>query len=106
MLSTNGGKVLATVSTGAGTDGAGFDNGYAFSSNGSGTLTVVEKSDDTWRQAENVPTQKSARTMTIDPKTHRVYTVAAEFGPTPPGQRRGPMVPGTFRLLVFGPAKR
>lgn len=106
VLSANGGKVLATVPTAAGTDGAGYDNGHAFASNGSGTLTVVQKSGDTWRAAENVPTHKSARTMTIDPKTHRVFTVAAEFGPAPAGQRRGPMVPGTFRLLVFAPAKR
>ncbi len=105
VLNAADGKVLATVPTGAGTDGAGYDNGYAFASNGSGTLTVVEKSGDTWRAAENVPTQKSARTMTIDPKTHRVFTVAAEFGPPPAGQRRGPMVSGTFRLLVFAPVK-
>src|SRR6185436_4083781 len=39
------GKVVATVPIGQGSDGAGFDpgRGFAFSSNGEGTLTVVKE---------------------------------------------------------------
>jgi hypothetical protein len=41
--------------------------------------------------------------MTVDPKTHRVYTVSAKFGPMPAGtgRRRPPVVPGSFTLLVL-----
>jgi hypothetical protein len=52
-----------------------------------------------------VPSAKSARTMTIDPNTHKVFVVAADFNPPAEGQRRGTMKPGTFRLLVFALAK-
>ncbi len=48
------------------------------------TLTVIhEDTPDKYTVVENVPTQKSARTMTLDPKTHEVFTVAAQFGPRP-----------------------
>jgi hypothetical protein len=54
-----------------------------------------------------VTTQASARTLALDPKTHRVYTVAAEFAPAPaptaaePHPRRS-VVDGTFTVLVVG----
>ncbi|ABF39317.1 conserved hypothetical protein [Candidatus Koribacter versatilis Ellin345] len=107
VIDAASGKVLATVKTGDGTDAAGFDpgTGYAFASNGEGTLTVVGKKADKWDVIENVPTQKSARTMTLDPKTHKVFTVAAEFNPPAPGERRGTVKPGSFKLIVLGPAK-
>jgi hypothetical protein len=45
--------------------------------------------------------------MEVDPKTHSLFTVTAQFGPMPadvkPGERRRPpMIPGSFTLLVFG----
>ena len=108
VVSTASGKTIATVATGDGTDAAGFDPalGYAFASNGEGTLSVVHKGKDgKYESAGNVPTQKGARTMALDSKTHKVYTVTAEFGDPVPGQRRPPIKPGTFTLLVYGPAK-
>ena len=107
VLDAKNGKVLAEVKTGDGTDAAGFDpgTGFAFASNGEGTLTVVKQAGDSYSAAENVPTMKSARTMTIDPATHKVFLVGAEFNPPAEGQRRGTMKPGTFKLLVFAPAK-
>jgi hypothetical protein len=48
-------------------------------------------------------TEKGARTMAIDPATHKIYLPAAKFEAPAPGQRRGKMVPGTFKILVFGP---
>jgi hypothetical protein len=97
--------------TGNGADGAGFDSDrqLAFNPNGAdGTLTVIhEDSPDKFTVVENVPTQRGARTMTLDEKSHRVFLVTAEFGPTPPAtaklpRPRPPMLPGTFTLLVFG----
>jgi len=56
----------------------------AFSSNGEGNLTVVhEDSPDKFTVAETVPTEKGARTMALDPETHKVYVVTAKFGPAP-----------------------
>ena len=63
-------------------------------------------SPDKYSVVENVATQRGARTMTLDPKTHRLFSVTAEFGPTPAPtaerpRPRPPMVPGTFTLLVL-----
>ncbi len=106
-IDAKSGKVLATVKTGAGTDAAAFDpgTGFAFASNGEGTLTVVKKSGSSYVLAESVPTMKSARTMALDPDSHKIYLVGADFNPPAEGQRRGTMKPGTFKLLVFAPAQ-
>jgi DNA-binding beta-propeller fold protein YncE len=110
ILDADSGKVVATVPIGQGVDANRFDPGtqLAFSSNGDGTLTVVhEDSPDKYTVVDNVQTQRGARTMEVDPTTHRVYLVTADFAPPPPGaqpgqRRRASMVPGTFTLLVFG----
>jgi DNA-binding beta-propeller fold protein YncE len=101
VLDADSGKVLATPAIGRGTDAAAFDpgTGLAFSSNGDGTLTVVREDDkDGYAVAESVTTQAGARTMALDPQTHRVYLVTAK---AKPGQRRS-YEPGTFVLLVVG----
>ncbi len=108
VLDTKTGKLIATVPTGDGTDAAGFDPGLelAFASNGEGTLTVVrETKDGKYEVAANIPTQRGARTMTLDPKTHRVYTATAELGPPAEGQRRPSVKPDTFTVLVYSPAR-
>jgi len=108
VIDGKSGKVIASQKTGDGTDAAGFDpgTGYAFASNGEGTLTIVGKnSAGKYDVVENVPTQKSARTMALDSNSHKVFLVDAEFGPAPAGQRRGTMKPGSFKLLVYAPAK-
>ncbi|HUI40613.1 MAG TPA: YncE family protein [Terriglobia bacterium] len=110
IMDADNGKVVATVPIGQGVDANRFDPGtqLAFSSNGDGTLTVVhEDSPDKYTVVDNVETQRGARTMALDLKTHRVFSVTAEFEPPPadakPGERRRPsMVPGTFTLLVLG----
>jgi len=111
VMDADSGKVVATPAIGEGVDANRFDPGtqLAFSSNGDGTLTVVHQdSPDKYTVVDNVQTQRGARTMEIDLKTHRVFLVTAEFGPMPanpqPGERRRPpMIPGSFSLLVFGP---
>jgi len=105
------GHHVATVPIGKGPDGVAFDaqRGLVFSTNGEdGTLTVVHQDDaDHYSVVANVPTQASARTLALEPKTHRVYTVAAEFAPTPaataaePHPRRS-VIDGTFTLLAIG----
>ena len=52
-------------------------------------------------QPQTGQTAPSARTMALDPATHRIYTVAAKFGTPAAGQRRPPVLPGTFEMLVL-----
>ncbi|MGN6393386.1 MAG: YncE family protein [Gemmatimonadales bacterium] len=103
------GRAIAHVPIGDGVDGAAFDpgTGLAFASNGDGTMTVVhEDSPTAFHVVANVPTRRGARTMTVDPRTHRLYTVTADFGATPAPTPSEPhprpsLVPGTFSLLVL-----
>jgi DNA-binding beta-propeller fold protein YncE len=98
------GKVVATVPIGAGVDGAAYDaaSGNAFASNADGTLTVIHQdSPDQYRVLETLQTPQGSRNMGLDPTNHRVFVVSAKFGPTPAGARRGPVLPGSFSLLVI-----
>jgi DNA-binding beta-propeller fold protein YncE len=110
VMDADTGKVIATPAIGKGVDANRFDpgTGLAFSSNGDGTLTVVhEDSPDKFTVVDNVQTQRGARTMALDLKTHNVYLVTAEFGPPQPAApgerfRRPTILPNSFVVLVFG----
>src|SRR5437899_1827664 len=98
------GKIVATVPIGTGVDGAGYDpkSGDAFASNADGTLTVIHQdSPDQYRVAETVQTPPASRNMGLDPTNHRIFVASAKFGPVPAGARRGPVLPGSFALLVI-----
>jgi DNA-binding beta-propeller fold protein YncE len=97
-------KVIATPAIGAGPDAAAFDPGVglAFSSNGEGTLTIVKNVGGKWDAVDTVQTERGARTMAVDLKTHRVFLPAAEYGPTTAGQKRTPPLPDSFHLAVVG----
>jgi DNA-binding beta-propeller fold protein YncE len=111
VVDADSGKVLATPPIGQGVDANGFDPGtrFAFSSNGDGTLTIVqEDSPEKFTVAANVTTRRGARTMALDLKTHRIFLVTADFGPPPAPTAERPhprpaIIPGTFTLLVVGP---
>ena len=107
VVNATNGKQLTTVTTGDGTDGAAFDPGlgFAFASNGEGTITVVGKDGDSYKALATVPSMRGGRTITIDPKSHRLFVPTAEFGPPAEGQRRPSVKPGTFMVLVFAPEK-
>jgi len=54
-----------------------------------------------------VTTERTARTMALDEKTHRIYLSAAETGPAPEpkdGQKKGrpPIVPDSYHIVVVG----
>jgi len=110
VVNADNGKVLATLPIGDGVDATAFDEetGLAFASCGEGVLTVVrEDSPDRFSVAENVPTQKGARTMALDSKTHQVYTVTSKFGPPPAPSATQPhprptILPDSFVVLVLG----
>lgn len=110
VVDADSGKVITTVPTGAGTDAAAFDpeTRLAFASNGQdATLTVIkEDSPDKFSLVENATTQRGARTMALDLKTHKIYLSDAEMLPPPAATPDNPhprpkMAPGTFKLLVM-----
>jgi hypothetical protein len=62
-------------------------------------MTVVkEEGNDQYRVLENVPTQKGARTITVNKTTHHIYLPAADFEAAAAGQK-GKLIPGTFVIL-------
>jgi YVTN family beta-propeller protein len=104
------GKVLARLPIGEGADGVAFDPGagLAFSSNGQGNLTVIGEKNGKYAVLATVPTQPGARTIAVDPTTHKLYLPTAQFAPAPApkagqGRVRPQMLPGTFTVLVVAP---
>lgn len=108
MMDSTSGKILATVPIGQGVDANAFDpkTQLAFASCGDGTTTIAHEDGDTLTVVQTLKTEASARTIALDPVTHKIYLAAAKFETPTPGQRRGKMVPGTFKILVYGPAKK
>ncbi len=112
VMDSTSGKVVTTVPIGPGVDANSFDpeTKLAFAScGGDGTVTIAhEDSPDKLRVIQVLQTARAARTMTLDPKTHRIYLAAADYEATAaqpaPGQRptRPKMVPNSFRILVYG----
>jgi YVTN family beta-propeller protein len=113
MLDTETGKVVTNVPIGAGVDGCAFDDStqLAFASCGDGTTTIAkEETPQKLTVVQTLKTERGARTMAIDPKTHRIYLPSAQFQPPPspsPGASPGrpTIVPNTLKLLVYGPAE-
>jgi YVTN family beta-propeller protein len=103
------GKLLGLAEVGDGPDAAGFDakTGLAFSSNGDGTLTVVDAGKKGFPAIQTVKTLSGARTMAFDESTGRVYLAAATMGPKPAATAQNPRprasaVPGSFMVIVVG----
>ena len=96
-------KVAATAPIGQGVDGVAFDadKGLAFSANGrDGNMTVVSTKDG--KVVDTIPTALGARTIAIDPKTHRLYLPTAKFTPPEKPGDRPKRVPGTFEVIELG----
>ena len=110
IVNADDGQVVATLPIGGGVDATAFDagTGFAFASCGEGVLTVVrEDSSGKFSVAENVKTERGARTMAVDERTHRLYTVTAQFGPPPAPTAEQPhprptILPDSFVVLVLG----
>jgi DNA-binding beta-propeller fold protein YncE len=107
VMNAENGKVITSLPIGEGVDGCAFDPGTmcAYASNGDGTMTVVkESSPDKFQVMENVATQKGARTITVNKKTHHIYLPVAQRGETPEATKDNPhpravVVPNTFVIL-------
>lgn len=112
VLDADNGKQITELPIGSHTDGAAFDPSTqrAFSSNGDGTLSVIaERSPNSFVSLGNVPTMRGARTMTVNPRSGRVYLVAADYTvneSVDPGdfRHRYSVVAGSAKLLFLDPA--
>jgi DNA-binding beta-propeller fold protein YncE len=100
------GKVLASLPIGGGADGVAFDDGYAFSANGAdGNITMVgETAPGKFEVVATIPTQRSARTIGSDQRSHKLYLPAAESGPPveKDGKKKAALLPDSFMILVVG----
>ena len=111
IVDADSGRLLADPPIGDEPDGVEFDpaSGKAFSANGQGTVTVVQEAGARHFDAvATIPTRPRARTIALDPVSHRLYLVTASYGPTPvpsgDGSRpRPPMLKDTFTVLVLTP---
>jgi hypothetical protein len=109
ITDSNTGKTLATPTIGDSPDAAAYDSSkkLVFSSNGEGSLTVIDAGKPGYAVLQTLPTMKGARTMALDPSTGKVYTVTALFGATQPATAATPrprpsVIPGSFTVLVIG----
>jgi DNA-binding beta-propeller fold protein YncE len=112
MLNALDGKIIDTLPIGSGVDSAIFNPKAmeTYSAQVDGTLTIVkEKSPTSFVVEQTVETKPSAKQMVWDTKTNRILLIAADYDPAPAGAApaggtpaRGPMVPGSFSVLVVG----
>jgi DNA-binding beta-propeller fold protein YncE len=108
------GHVVASLPIGNGCDGVKFDPGMkrAISSNGDGTMTIVQEVDkDNFKVLENITTMAGARTLAIDTKSHHIYAPTAEFNPAPAETTDNPRPRRTtkadsFCILDIAPVKK
>jgi YVTN family beta-propeller protein len=105
VVNAETGKVIANLPIGERCDGVAFDPALkrAYSSNGEGTITVVqENKDDTYKVLETIVTQRGARTITVNKSNHHLYLPTAEYDKAQEGQRFPPVKPGTFVIIDVG----
>lgn len=83
VMNADTGQVIATLPIGDHVDATAFDpeTRLIFNSNGEGTITVIHQdSPDEYSLVETVKTVPHAKTMALDPKTHRLFLSTAESG--------------------------
>ena len=114
MMDATNGNIIATAPIGLGVDANAFDpdTQLVFSSCGEGTVTIAhEDSPQSLTVVQTLATEHGARTMTLDPKSHRIYLAAARFEAQPaqaPGapRQRPKIIPDSLKILVYGPLTR
>lgn len=107
------GKILTTLTTGSGVDTVTFipETMEAVSAEAAGTMTFIKETSPTsFSVVQTLPTMVGAKTLALDSKTGRLFTMSAEYEPAPPGAPErtrgrppiGPMIPGSFSVLMVG----
>ena len=83
VMNADSGQVITTVPIGDHVDATVFDEAtkLIFNSNGEGTITVIRQdAPDKYSVVETVKTLPRAKTMALDPKTHRLFLSTTESG--------------------------
>jgi DNA-binding beta-propeller fold protein YncE len=109
MMSCTNGKIVSTLNLTGSVDGLAFDPGtqlvFAYSGE-EGTVTIAhEDSPETLAKRQTLKTERGAWTLAVDPKTHKLYLPTAKFHPTLDPKPRPDVIPGTFKVLVYGPGQ-
>jgi DNA-binding beta-propeller fold protein YncE len=110
ILDSNNGSLISSVPIGQGPDDSAYDpeTGLVYISNGDGTVSIIrQESPDHYDVLETVNTAPGARNMALDLKTKKIFLPLSdrEAPPPPTAQNpnpRGNVIPGSFRVLVFG----
>jgi hypothetical protein len=108
MMDSTTGKVVADVPIGQKVDANAFDPAtqLVFASCGDGTVTIAhEDSPEKLTVVQTLKTEPRAKTMALDPKTHKIYLGSGKFEAPAPGERRPRIVAGSFKILVYGTDK-
>jgi len=109
VTNANTGNLVTKLPIDEGSDGVFFDEKrkLIFSSNGSGTLTVIKQKDkDHYAVVQTLKTAKGARTLTMSKATGTLYLPTASFGEAPTATNenphpRAPITPDSFKILVI-----
>jgi YVTN family beta-propeller protein len=83
VMNADTGQVITTLPIGDHVDATAFDEAtkLIFNSNGEGTITVIrQEGPDKYSVVETVQTLPRAKTMALDPKTHRLFLSTVEAG--------------------------
>ncbi len=112
VIDVTNGKIVATIDNGDGVDALGWDGSQKLiyiPAGQSGNVTVVRQDGpDKYTTVATVATMRGAKTIAVDPVTHRAYAVALERGPAPapaPGAPtggrppQGPITGATFMVI-------
>jgi hypothetical protein len=113
IVNAGNGNIITTLPTGVGVDTVAFNPATmeAISAENGGTMTFIkENSPTSFVVEQTLKTMAGAKTLALDTKTNHVFTMTAEFDPAPPNAppgpagrpARGPMVPGSFSILMIG----
>ena len=113
ILNAENGNIITTLPTGINVDTVAFNPATmeSISAENGGTMTFIKESSPTSFEVEQtLETKPVAKTIALDTKTAHLLTMTADFEPPPPnaapqpGGRppRGPMVPGSFTVIMVG----
>lgn len=106
VTDADSGKVLTTVPVGGDPDGIAFDSARKriYVANRDGGWTVIDQTaKDKYAVNQTLQIDEYAKTVAVDPKTHRAFSSTADlvWPPAVPGKKHLPNAKsGTFRLMV------
>ena len=103
VMSTEDGKIVASLPIGTTNDAVKFADGHVFAScGGNGEMVVASQKDGKWQVDQVVKTAEGARTMDIDRRTQTIFLATAHMLPAAAGQTRPGIEPGTFEIVEVG----